>query len=186
MGRQMTQRRRPGERGRRQAGRNARRGPTGPTNARRPAWQPLHPREAFVRKALRVYKIAARERGLTWRLTKAQFAALISRPCVFCGLPPSILVRVSLRHEFRRSGIDRLNPAVGYVPNNCVPACSQCNYAKSNRPLAKFKEWLRRAGVFQLSRRRELEAGRGRSSNREDFNRVKCTVIPKVTKGPKP
>jgi 5-methylcytosine-specific restriction endonuclease McrA len=37
-----------------------------------------------------------------------------------------------------------VNSAWSYTPDNCVPCCKACNYAKKDRPQGAFFEWARR------------------------------------------
>lgn len=42
------------------------------------------------------------------------------------------------------SGIDRLDNSKGYSPDNCVPACQSCNFAKLDQSVEAFLEWAKR------------------------------------------
>ena len=57
-----------------------------------------------------------------WLLTKEEFGHLVSSKCHYCGDGPDSL------HGF--IGVDRINNAVGYIVENCVPCCWPCNRAK--------------------------------------------------------
>ncbi len=64
-------------------------------------------------------KSRAKERGLSWTLTKQTYFAMIQQPCFYCAgyFPPSKT----------GSGLDRLNNTLGYLPNNVVSCCGTCN-----------------------------------------------------------
>ncbi len=47
--------------------------------------------------------------------------------------------------DFVYNGIDRLDNALGYTLDNCVPCCKRCNQAKNNMGLKEFRAWLVRA-----------------------------------------
>jgi hypothetical protein len=47
-----------------------------------------------------------------------------------------------LNGEFVYNGIDRLDCAIGYQPNNVVSCCAICNRAKGDMPFEAFIEWI--------------------------------------------
>lgn len=72
----------------------------------------------------------ARRRGWRVTLTFDEFCAIRSRPCIYGGgEAPAI-----------RIGIDRKNSAVGYSPQNSVPACGFHNEMKNR--FFSFQEML--------------------------------------------
>jgi hypothetical protein len=74
----------------------------------------------------------AKLRGLLVTITKDDYAQLITKPCHYCGgfLPSS------------GHGIDRIDSSFGYIPDNCRPCCSVCNYAKRAMSEVDFKTWI--------------------------------------------
>lgn len=60
--------------------------------------------------------------GREWALSFAEFFALRSGPCSYCGGPLSPT----------GCGLDRLDNARGYVLGNVVPCCNDCNRARSD------------------------------------------------------
>jgi len=98
------------------------------------------------------YKHDAELCGREWALSDEQFDLLTQSDCHYCGIGPSTIMARQRHHgSFTYNGIDRMDNAVGYVPNNVVPCCKLCQYAKRNMPYEEFKAWLRRAGAYQLS-----------------------------------
>jgi hypothetical protein len=92
------------------------------------------------------YQAVARKKGRRWALTREQFNELTAAPCFYCGAAPSN--RTKDRNgdgAFIYSGLDRINPALGYTITNVVPACIICNRAKTNMTLEEFEAWLQRA-----------------------------------------
>jgi hypothetical protein len=67
----------------------------------------------------RCKKMAAR-RNINWGLSESEFWQIVSRSCTYCGFA---LPQVG-------SGIDRIDNNKGYVVNNCVPCCTECNKTK--------------------------------------------------------
>lgn len=102
-------------------------------------------------------KKAAFSRDLGFSLTKEQHKDLILQNCYYCGDPPikynpyitlnkvgrkyPILQETIDRAWIVANGIDRVNNAIGYTIENCVPCCHPCNEAKSDR---SAEEYLKR------------------------------------------
>lgn len=79
-----------------------------------------------------VYKGSATSKGRRWELSFEQFMTMWRAPCHYC------------RDSIETIGIDRVDPAAGYVLANCVPCCTICNQAKMDRTVAQFKRWVAR------------------------------------------
>ena len=96
-------------------------------------------------QAVRAIKRAASERKLEWSLSDDMVHSLMGQPCFYCGQPPSNLSRHPEQNgECFYSGIDRLDNAVGYTPENVVPCCWVCNRAKQSQSVAEFLQWVDR------------------------------------------
>ncbi len=78
------------------------------------------------------YQAGAAKRGYAFELSIEQARVMFSAPCMYCHYPP--------RGEF--NGIDRVDNAKGYLPENCVPCCKWCNRAKGDGRLEQFMEWI--------------------------------------------
>ena len=76
---------------------------------------------------LSTYRKVARKYEREFKLTKDEFAAIISQPCYYCG---------ELQENF--NGIDRMDNSKGYELYNCVPCCSMCNRMKNNYNINEF------------------------------------------------
>lgn len=91
------------------------------------------------------YKIAARNRGLSFELTQNQFREMVNSDCYYCGLPPSAVRKdgkQTAHSAFRYTGIDRVNNKDGYTWDNSIPCCKQCNYGKRNSDVSSFYTWI--------------------------------------------
>jgi hypothetical protein len=98
---------------------------------------------ACLNECWTMYRASARARGLPFLLTKDQFYSITSKPCHYCGAPPSNkIVRPRSNGAFTYSGIDRQDNTQGYVFTNCVPCCRQCNVAKSDMTIMEFYDWI--------------------------------------------
>jgi len=81
------------------------------------------------------YKSKAKRRGISFLLSKNEFATLWQQDCYYCGA------------QVHSIGIDRIKNDVGYVLSNCVPCCSICNMMKHSH---HQDEWLKHvAAIFQ-------------------------------------
>jgi len=63
------------------------------------------------------YRASAKRRGLSFSLPRDEFAAMLARPCHWCG-------------RRRSNGVDRLDSGAGYESGNVVPCCGVCNTMK--------------------------------------------------------
>ena len=83
--------------------------------------------------------------GLQCELSVERFGDLMSKPCHYCGAPPSTPISPASRlktkdsyHVGVRNGIDRVDSSLGYVEGNCVPCCFRCNRMKLNHAVTDF------------------------------------------------
>jgi hypothetical protein len=80
------------------------------------------------------YKNSAAINSRDFLLSKDEFKKLTSDKCFYCGVDPVSVStpRGQLKNtgEYRYNGIDRVNNGVGYVLDNCVPCCKNCNWMK--------------------------------------------------------
>ena len=72
------------------------------------------------------YVRAAKQRNIEWKLTKSEFESYWGKNCHYCG------------EKLDGIGIDRINSNIGYVTENIVPCCYQCNIAKMDYTYDEF------------------------------------------------
>lgn len=84
------------------------------------------------------YTASARDRNLEFRLTEEQCKQLFEGNCYFCNVHPCTKIKRTTGEEFIYNGIDRLNPNKGYIFENCVSCCQQCNYMKQDYTKDEF------------------------------------------------
>lgn len=81
-------------------------------------------------------------------------------PCHYCGTEKSNYFNVYLKDKkasqtakdgahFYYNGIDRVNNNLGHTPENCVPCCINCNFAKSDMTFIDFQNWIKRIKEHQ-------------------------------------
>lgn len=89
------------------------------------------------------YQISAKKRNLEWNLTKEEFTKLTQSNCQYCNIEPKQERKPPGAYgSYIYNGIDRIDSLLGYVIENCVPCCFQCNQAKMDYSLEEFKKWL--------------------------------------------
>lgn len=96
------------------------------------------------------YEHQAKRRGLTFELTKEQFAELTKQDCWYCGREPAQIKRDCHRAPkgayYIYNGIDRIDNAVGYTEANCIPCCGKCNWMKGTLHAEDFIVQIRKIG----------------------------------------
>jgi hypothetical protein len=110
--------------------------------------------EAAFNALFNKYRIAARERGYEFLLTKDEFRSLTALPCNYCGLPPSQVTNYNPKDtpgngNYIYSGVDRVDNGKGYSKENCVPCCKTCQYAKRDNSVDDFLQWAARLAAYQ-------------------------------------
>lgn len=94
---------------------------------KRGVWvKPVSGSAAYKRYAFGAYK-----RSLEFELTSDDVDSLITKDCDYCGISPA-------------KGIDRVDNAVGYTLENCVPCCKTCNVMKMTLSVSDFINHVRR------------------------------------------
>lgn len=84
-------------------------------------------------------------RKLTWDLTFEQYHAIVTKPCAYCGSPPSQETKVV---GVLKNGIDRVDSSGGYHAENCVPCCATCNVMKGPRTVSEFMDHVKKIHDF--------------------------------------
>ena len=67
------------------------------------------------------YKYRADKKELSFEISNADFDYICHKDCIYCGRSTT---------DCHINGIDRKDNERGYVINNCVPCCKECNHAK--------------------------------------------------------
>ena len=82
-----------------------------------------------INAKLSAAKYQAQKRRLLWDLTDIQAKDMMTSECTYCGF---------LNLDLITNGIDRLDSSKGYIPDNCVPCCKDCNYLKGSYDPVSF------------------------------------------------
>ncbi len=102
------------------------------------------------------YVRGAKNRGLSFELTKDEFNAIITQRCFYCGSKPEqILYKQGMQSKFLYNGIDRINNDIGYEIGNVIPCCRFCNMAKGRHTFSEFEKWIERLILFRTQSRKD-------------------------------
>jgi 5-methylcytosine-specific restriction endonuclease McrA len=82
------------------------------------------------------YIKGADDRGLEFRLEINEFIKLTSSNCFYCGKKPQQVVNGIIPYIY--NGIDRVDNNKGYLIENCVSCCKECNRSKNIMSSTKF------------------------------------------------
>lgn len=119
---------------------------------------------------LQVYKARSQDRGREFKLSYQQFKTLLFSPCHYCGRPADQgnLFRRNTQ-SFRCHGIDRVDNAKGYTPENSVACCIWCNASKSVLGASDWLQQIKR--IYEHSKGRP-EMQEERELSTEPFDRL--------------
>jgi hypothetical protein len=82
-----------------------------------------------LNRAFYSYQRDAEKRDIRFYLTKDEFMEIIKEKCVYCG---------DISEEKQFNVIDRVDSKGHYTIDNCVSACTLCNYLKHAMPVELF------------------------------------------------
>lgn len=105
------------------------------------------------RKLLYTYKKAAENRKIRFELTPEEFFNICSKPCNYCGSNPCSITTTSRDNDeaftLIHNGVDRVDNTVGYISDNCVSCCAQCNWFKGQLTLNQFLDHIKKIYEFK-------------------------------------
>jgi len=117
------------------------------------------------RNTYTIYKIGAEKRGIEFSLNFEQFIELSQKNCFYCGKEPSQIIRCqyptddeesNMRRSYIRNGIDRADNLKGYILDNCVPCCKNCNFMKLELSQNDFLSHIERIHKYQKDKKNDL------------------------------
>lgn len=88
------------------------------------------------------YKQSASIRNIDFDLSDKIFFSLVTQNCFYCDKEPNQVARSVSAGNYIYNGIDRVDNSKGYIEDNVVTCCGQCNAAKNNFNTYEFKEWI--------------------------------------------
>ena len=92
------------------------------------------------------YRCKARRRGLEFNITEEEFDKIAQNNCFYCGISPSnhAYNRQPYKGGYKYNGLDRIDNNLGYMIDNIVPCCKDCNLAKRELSQSEFFEMVKR------------------------------------------
>lgn len=98
------------------------------------------------------YKRNALARKLSWAIAPAFFFDVLDSPCQYCGVDAANrLVIPGHTFIYLYNGLDRMHSDLGYIQENVVACCGDCNKAKSNTEYDRWGRWIERLVLHQLN-----------------------------------
>ena len=110
-------------------------------------------------------KRGASNRGLEFSISKYEFISVASMPCTYCGCLPKEAGYRTTRKKVRipsgvfAHGVDREDNSIGYVIENIVPCCWECNRSKATLTVDEFKSLIARQHAFMFNKSKEIYMG---------------------------
>jgi hypothetical protein len=115
---------------------------------------------AMFNNVLSSYINSAENRSLDWNLTVEHVKSIMESDCHYCGSPPSNVRKSNSDNgDFIYNGIDRKDSRIGYTIDNCVAACSACNYAKGSLTYLQFLSLIARVYLNRVMGKTSVKFG---------------------------
>ncbi len=95
--------------------------------------------------AISMYKYRCKKKDRVWALSDDQAMTMLLSNCSYCGAAPFSGRRPSAERfngNQHHGGIDRIDSAKGYTPENSVPCCKYCNIMKSALSYDEFMQQI--------------------------------------------
>ncbi len=115
-------------------------------------WQLRNP----VQSMYRAYTSRSKRKRNAFELSYEQFEKLLLGDCFYCGIEPSSIYKNrGYNKGIVYNGIDRIDSSKGYIKENVVPCCWQCNCAKQSFSVDEFYEWVKRIYKYSVQNQKE-------------------------------
>jgi hypothetical protein len=102
--------------------------------------------ETCKNKLFSKYRRDAEKKCREFSLDKNVFLELTQKNCFYCQKPPSSILideRQGRTGKYLYNGIDRINSSKGYLVDNCVSCCIDCNRAKHTLSQSDFFQMIK-------------------------------------------
>lgn len=100
--------------------------------------------EAVRNTIISNYRYNARKKGLEFSLSDFEMIVLFQDNCFYCGRAPYKMVNKPKCYGFFvYNGIDRMDNNKGYIKENCVSCCLECNFMKNSYHTNEFLKLIR-------------------------------------------
>lgn len=99
--------------------------------------------ESARNSLIRRYKENAKNHNREFLLTQEEMIIFFQSNCYYCGRKPYSEIKGNKAFgSYTYNGIDRKNNDVGYIKENCVSCCKECNYKKHTQNIDDFFKWI--------------------------------------------
>jgi hypothetical protein len=126
---------------------NLRSGSTISCGCKREAWLKSKRKgfgESSFNQLYKNYERTAKNKSLPFQIDKNLFKQITQQDCFYCGCKPlQITKNKSGYGNYIYNGVDRINNNLGYIDNNIVPCCTQCNTMKMDYSMLEFTDKIR-------------------------------------------
>lgn len=97
------------------------------------------------------YKRDAAERGMLFTVSFETFIEIALADCFYCGKSADKLSKVNAsRSQIYYTGVDRKDNSIGYVDDNLISCCTQCNMIKGSS--ISFEEMIQVSNLLKKLR----------------------------------
>jgi hypothetical protein len=132
---------------------NLRRGLTKSCGCLYKEWNAAHIRkDSTKRKLFDRYQRKAKKKGYIFQLTFEEFIKLTSENCFYCGKTPSSIITNGKQESYVYNGIDRKDNNNGYILQNSLACCSNCNFFKRSLNYDYFLEMIKKIYNFNFNK----------------------------------
>lgn len=101
--------------------------------------------ESAMRAIYNGYRTKANRIGLEFKMSEKDFIKLSQLNCFYCNKAPSNFYSGYKRYGgFTYNGIDRINNKLGYIADNIISCCKNCNLAKRELTQDEFFDMIKR------------------------------------------
>jgi hypothetical protein len=101
------------------------------------------------------YRSNSKKKKIEFNLTKEELKFFILKNCYYCDSPPSrIVTRINSHAYLICNGIDRLDNNIGYIFENCVSCCTDCNFFKNKKSYKEF--WKKINIIYECINKRNV------------------------------
>lgn len=94
------------------------------------------------------YKYRAKRSRIEFKMSLEKFIELSQKNCYYCDCKPShVYQTIAKNGTYIYNGIDRVDNSFGYIEDNIVSCCKDCNFMKSDVSInivEKVYEFIRR------------------------------------------
>jgi hypothetical protein len=101
------------------------------------------PGDSAMKKLYRTYKRNCAKSDRMFSISIQDFKILTKQNCYYCGSKPKYIIRGEGNGDYVYNGIDRIDSSRGYVKDNIVTACKDCNFAKQSMDRYDFLKMIR-------------------------------------------